>query len=214
MIRLENVYKELKGKRVFQDINLTFNSGKAYLLKGHNGSGKTMLLRMLCGLIQPTRGIVVVPKNMYFGVIIENPAFLESETALYNLRYLANINKRISDDRIYHALKIVNLYDYRNDKVKMFSLGMKQRLAMCQAIMEDPNVLLLDEPFNALDEDNYKVVCALLAQYKRQGRLIIVAAHNIPEQETLLFDQVITMNDGKVLSIEGSQSQTNLLTVQ
>jgi len=206
MVRLEKVYKEIKGKMILHDVNLTFNSGKAYCLKGHNGSGKTMLLRMLCGLIQPTKGMVTLPESIYFGVIIENPAFLESETALYNLRYLANINKKISVDRIYHALKVVDLYDYRNDKVKTFSLGMKQRLALCQAIMEDPDVLLLDEPFNALDEANFKVICALLEQYKQEGKIIIVAAHNIPEQETLFFNQVITLSDGKVLSINDCQS--------
>ncbi|SET53129.1 ATP-binding cassette domain-containing protein [[Clostridium] polysaccharolyticum] len=158
MIQLVNISKTISNKEVLKNISLELSDGKMYLLNGHNGCGKSMLLRMICGLIKPTDGKLNCSLDYSYGVIIETPAFMENETAMYNMKYLAAIKNKISKDEIYEALKLVNLYDQRNSKVKTYSLGMRQRLGICQAIMENPDVLLLDEPFNALDEDNYKTV--------------------------------------------------------
>lgn len=197
MIKLNNYQKIIKGKTVIDSINYTFEDGKAYLLTGHNGCGKTMLLRAVCGLINPTSGDCIRDKSYSFGVIIENPSFMDNETAIYNLRYLAKIRNTIQITEIEEALKKVNLFEYRNSKVKSFSLGMKQRLAICQAIMENPDVLLLDEPFNALDDKNYNDVLELLKTMKNEKRIIIVAAHNVDDVN--IYDETLKMENGKLI---------------
>ncbi|WP_350343127.1 ABC transporter ATP-binding protein [Proteinivorax tanatarense] len=202
MIKLSQVHKDLKGKEILHDVSIEAKKGRAYLLKGHNGSGKTMILRMLCGLIKPNKGKVVKDKDYSFGVMIESPSFLEGETALYNLKYLASINNRISLTDIEKALKKVNLYNYRNDKVSTFSLGMKQRLGICQAIMEEPDILLLDEPFNALDDENYNMAIELLMGFKKREKIIVVASHGFSVDKTTLFDEIITLSNGTVKKIE------------
>ena len=197
MIKLNNYQKVIKGKTVIDSVDYTFEDGRAYLLTGHNGCGKTMLLRALCGLINPTTGDYIKDRSYSFGVVIENPNFMDNETAMYNLRYLAKIRNTIQAIEIEETLKKVNLFEHRNSKVKTFSLGMRQRLAICQAIMENPDVLLLDEPFNALDSKNYNAVFELLKNMKNERRIIIVAAHNI--DDTSIYDEIIKMENGKVI---------------
>jgi ABC-2 type transport system ATP-binding protein len=200
MIQLSNVNKSLRKKPVLCDVSITFDGGNCYLIQGTNGSGKTMLLRMICGLIHPDSGAVKIQPACRFGVIIENPEFMANETAWENLWYLAKIRGEIGKREIEEALRKVNLYEYRNKKVKTFSLGMRQRLAICQAIMENPDVLLLDEPFNALDETNCNAVKAILAEYKEHNKIVIIAAHMVSFRE--LFDQIITLDEGKIVSTE------------
>lgn len=197
MISLINYAKSIKNRVVLDNINLSFEEGKVYLLTGHNGCGKTMLLRALCGLISPTSGCANSTKNYKFGVVIETPAFMNNESALYNLKYLANIRKEIGINEIESALKAVDLYDVRLDKVKSFSLGMKQRLGICQAIMENPDIILLDEPFNALDDNSCNTIANLIKQWKKDNKIVVIAAHGIDSTE--LFDIVIKMNNGKIV---------------
>lgn len=199
MIQINKAIKDIKGKTVLNEIDLELNEGKMYLLSGHNGCGKSMLLRLMCGLIKPTSGKVSFDKEYSFGVMIETPYFLENETALYNMKYLAAINKKIGINELNESLKKVNLYEKRNDKVKTYSLGMRQRLGICQAIMEDPEVLLLDEPFNALDEENYRGVFDILKQFRNAGKLIVIAAHAVDEVYKSEFDSIINMIDGKIV---------------
>ncbi|MCH5268220.1 MAG: ABC transporter ATP-binding protein [Lachnospiraceae bacterium] len=196
MISVKEYEKTLKGKQVLKNINLTFEEGGLYLLKGHNGCGKTMLLRAICGLIAPSHGEVVCDEMYDFGVVIENPSFIDNETAFYNLKYLADINKKIGKEQIEEYLKLFHLFDSRNKKVKSFSLGMKQRLGIAQAVMEDPDVVLLDEPFNALDEESYDIVFEHLIQLRDRGKIVIVAAHAVDKERQECFDEVIEMNDG------------------
>lgn len=205
MIELISVSKTLKRKSVLSEINLSLIDGKAYLIEGHNGSGKTMLLRMICNLILPSSGSVNCDSKHNFGVIIENPSFLKHETGLYNLKYLASINKKIETDEIIETMKKLNLYEYRNDKVKTYSLGMKQRLGICQAIMEKQDVLLLDEPFNALDDKNFAVVMEILLKHKMAGGIIVIAAHGLEASRRRLFDEIITMDMGKISKITNAQ---------
>lgn len=199
MIEVSHVNKTLKHKEVLKDITCQFEEGKVYLLKGHNGCGKTMLLRAVCGLIHPDSGSINCPENITFGVIIENPSFVENETAWQNLEYLAKINHVIGRSEIEDALKAVNLLQDKDKKVKTYSLGMKQRLAICQAIMENPNVLLLDEPFNALDPENVKAVEHIIREEKQKGKIVIIAAHMVDQSLEDLFDEVITMAEGKIV---------------
>ncbi len=198
MIRIENVSKEIKNNVVLNNINLELKEGEIILLKGHNGSGKTMLLRLICGFINPTIGNVVGTNGYSFGVIIENPVFFLQETAFYNLKYLASINKIITNDEINNYLKKLNLYEVRNKKVKTFSLGMKQRLALCQAFMENPDVLLLDEPFNAIDDENLKIVYELIEEFRKNKKIIVIASHG--DVSNLKFSKIIKMNNGKIIS--------------
>ncbi|NBI06909.1 ATP-binding cassette domain-containing protein [Senegalia massiliensis] len=200
MIKLESIYKDIKGKNILSDINYNFKKGKIYLLKGPNGSGKTMLLRLLCDLIHPTSGNIDKPKYSY-GVIIENSNFVENETARSNLKFLASIKKKINMKQIEYYLSKVNLIDYADVKVKKYSLGMKQRLAICQAIMEEPDVLLLDEPFNALDDKNFMEIVKYIESIK-EDRIIIIAAHGFNLQELSLFDEIITMQNGQIVNIK------------
>lgn len=200
MIRLSNINKSLRGRLVLGDISFEFASGKCYLIQGANGSGKTMLLRMICGLIHPDSGEIMIDPPCDFGVMIEAPKFMEAETAWENLYYLSRIRKKIGESEIFDALRAVNLYDNKDKKVKTFSLGMKQRLAICQAVMEDPGVLLLDEPFNALDKANYDSVKEIIEKSKQDGKIVIIAAHMIDEGLNTLFDCKITIDEGKIIS--------------
>ncbi|MBQ4283019.1 MAG: ABC transporter ATP-binding protein [Lachnospira sp.] len=201
MIKLKNVTKELKGKSVLSNINMELNAGECVAVVGHNGCGKTMLLRMICGLIKPDSGEVITDDYRY-GVIIENPSFFQNETAMYNLQYLASINKLIGRESIENVLKEYNLYHVRNKKVKTFSLGMKQRLALCQAFMENPDVLLLDEPFNAIDDKNLQITYDNIRRSKEAGKIIVIATHGIIPKECSV-DRVIKMNEGEIVGVEG-----------
>lgn len=201
MIRVKNVSKKLKDKFVLQDINLEFEEGKMYLLQGHNGCGKTMLLRMLCGLISPTSGEVCNDVEYDYGVMIENPSFIEEKTGFYNLKYLASVKKKISDEQINGMLEKFDLYSAKDQKVKKYSLGMKQRLGIIQAIMENPEVILLDEPFNALDEKNYNKMLEQLEKEKESGKIIVIAAHMIQTEVLQFFNQKIVMDAGTVKEI-------------
>lgn len=199
MIEINNVTKKIKKKEVLKQINCSFKPGEVVVIRGHNGSGKTMLLRLCCGLIKPTEGLVSIPNNARFGVVIEQPSFLENETAINNLEFLASINGIISNKEIEDTLRELNLYQFRHDKVKTYSLGMKQRLALCQALMENQNILLLDEPFNGLDDKNLKIVANLLNQAKHEGKIVVVAAHG--DVPLLEVDRVIKMSDGHIMNI-------------
>jgi len=200
MIKLKQISKTIRGNEVLKDINLEFGKGEVILLHGHNGSGKTMLLRLLCDLIKPTSGNVEKPPALRFGVIIENPTLFQNETAFYNLKYLASINKIVGRDEIEKWLKVFNLYDKLDVRVRKFSLGMRQRLALCQAFMENPDVILLDEPFNGVDDDNMQAIFQAVEEEKSKGKLIVIASHvKIPVDG--LITKFVKMNDGRVVEV-------------
>lgn len=204
MIEVRNASKIIKKKTVLQEIHLRIDGGKIYGIYGVNGCGKTMLLRLLCGLIQPTTGEVVCEEGTTFGVIIENPGFLFHETAFENLNYLAGIRKKIGKSEILEALDAVGLLDSKDIKVKKYSLGMLQKLSIAQAIMEKPKVLLLDEPFNALDEESVKRVKKLLRKAKEDGAAVILVSHDLSiiREEC---DCTIQMENGRIAKIQGAQ---------
>ncbi len=201
MIKVNNVSKQIKHHQVLKDINLELESGKAYLLHGHNGCGKTMLLRLLSDLICPTSGEVLKKEGISYGVLIEKPGFLSNYSARYNLEYLAAIQNKIGESEIDMALERVNLLNDAKGKVKTYSLGMNQRLGLAQAIMENQDGLLLDEPFNALDEDNLSRVLEILKEERAKGKLIVVAAHNLPLEISDFFDVKIKLNNGQIKEI-------------
>lgn len=195
MIEIKNVSKVFKENSVLNAINLQLRPGEIVLLHGHNGSGKTMLLRLIAGFITPSTGEVIGNKGLSYGVIIENPNFFLGQTAYYNLKYLADINKNISDEEIFTYLKKLNLFDVKDKKVSTFSLGMKQRLALCQAFMENPDVLLLDEPFNAVDDENLEIVIKIIEDFREKGKIIVIASHG---EIKVKFDQIVKMSNGGI----------------
>lgn len=196
MIEIINASKTIKDNIILSDIDLSLAEGEVALLQGHNGCGKTMLLRLIAGFITPTTGKVKGNDQYSYGVIIETPNFFLDQTAYYNLKYLADINKKISTDEINTYLDRLNLYEVKDKKVSTFSLGMKQRLALCQAFMENPDVLLLDEPFNALDAENLDIVLKLIDEFRKKGKIIVIASHG---DVKFKFDKIINMSNGKIV---------------
>ena len=204
-IIIENLSKTIKNNKILDNVNLTFESGHVYGLVGRNGSGKTMLLRAICGLIFPDSGKVIIDgkqlhKDISFpescGIIIENTDLLPNFSAFDNLKMLSEIKNTANDNMIKSAIKSVGLDPDSKKKVKTFSLGMKQRLSSAQAWFEDPDILLLDEPTNALDEDGVNDVRRILLEQKKKNKLIIIASHN-KEDISLLSDTVISVSNGR-----------------
>ena len=207
-IKIENFTKEIKGVRILEDITVEFESGKIYGLVGKNGSGKTMLLRAVSGLIRPTKGSVIVdgkylhkdisfPQDM--GIIIEKPDLLNYLTGFENLSFLAKINNKISKDEIENWMKKFSLDPKSKQVLKKYSLGMKQKIGIIQAIMEDQQLLVLDEPFNALDQDTVEMLRVLLKEYKDDGKLIIITSHH-SEDIYVICDEIIFIEEGKLIT--------------
>ncbi|MCD2368425.1 ABC transporter ATP-binding protein [Bacillus sp. BS3(2021)] len=204
MIDLKNITKKIKKKTILEDISYTFEKGKIYGLFGRNGSGKTMLLRTIAGLLVPSEGSITIngeqlhkdtsfPRSV--GLIIENMQLLPQFDAFTNLKMLSKIKKIASDHDIESSIKRVGLDPSSKMKVKKFSLGMKQRLNIAQAIFEKPEILLLDEPTNAIDEIGVAEVHNILLEEKKRGATIIIASHH-KEDISSLCDYTLKMNDG------------------
>ncbi len=209
-IKVENISKTIRGVKVLDDISLEFNSGEITGLKGINGSGKTMLMRTICGLIRPTSGKVtidgkVLKKDMDFpesiGILIDSPTFLENYSAFDNLKYLASIKNKVSDEEIKELLEEVNLTEAMHKKFKFYSLGMKQRLGIAGAVLGHPDVILIDEPTNALDAKGIEIVKKILRQEKEHGALIILTCHDYSILKEL-SDKIYFIEEGRIVGHE------------
>lgn len=202
-----DVTKVIKGKTVLSHINLSLNSGYVYGFVGPNASGKTMLFRVLSGLISATTGIVSLngkilkkafPVLPNLGILLENVSLYPELTGYENLDYLAKFNHKIDKAGIIEALQRVGLDPADKRKYGKYSLGMKQRLAIAQAVMERPGILMLDEPTNALDQDSVKVIRGLIKSEKDRGAIVLLASHN-KEDIQLLCDHTFTMDGGAIV---------------
>lgn len=198
MIQVNDITKEFKTQTVLEHITVNFEAGRIHGLIGKNGSGKTVFLRILCGLMAPSSGTVTVAgkvlgKDTDFspetGIIIETPSFLTYKSGFGNLKDLASIRHRISKDEIAHAMELVGLDPASKKRVGKYSLGMRQRLGIAQAIMERPKLLILDEPMNGLDAQGVEDIRQLLLSLKAEGTTILLASHN-PEDIEMLCDTV------------------------
>lgn len=187
VIDLQNMSFAFGKQEIFNNITMSFESGEIIGIVGNNGSGKSVLFKLLTGLIKPKKGEIwingkEIGNSFTFaeniGVLIEEPSFLPELTAFDNLSLLLSINHKVSKDLIEKALDSVGLLDYRNKKVKTFSLGMKKKMGIAQAIMENPNVLLLDEPMNALDEESIDKIRKLILRFAQNGGTVLIASHN------------------------------------
>ena len=209
-VRIENLSKILSGRCILNNINLEIEKKTINGFIGHNGSGKTMLFRAICNFISPSTGKIYVNdillnKNSEYpvnvGVIIEYPGFIDEYSGYENLRYLYSIRNKIDNDKLEEIMKLVGIYEHRNTKVKKYSLGMRQRLGLAQAIMEEPELLILDEPINALDSDGIDMFKKIIIELRDKGCTILIATHT---KEILLdlFDSVYVMSDGRIVKNE------------
>lgn len=203
-IEVQNVVKRFRDQVVLKNVSISFEKGQIYGIVGRNGSGKTVLFKCICGLMHPEEGVIRVngkrvgrdvdmPEDI--GAIIEAPGFLPNYSGYKNLRFLANIRRKIGKEEILNVLKTVGLDPESRKHVGKYSLGMRQRLGIAQAIMEDPEILILDEPMNGLDNAGVQDIRALLLELKAQGKTILLASHN-HEDIAALCDTVHEMDGG------------------
>ena len=213
VIQVENVSKTIKGIMVIDCVSAEFSSGKVYGLQGINGSGKTMLMRLISGLIYPTEGRIVIDgkilgKEIAFsesiGILIENPAFLDNYSGFANLKLLASIQNKIDDKQIYKTLERVGLEPDSRKKYKKYSLGMKQKLGIAGAVMEKPELLILDEPANALDKEGIERLKKIVQEEKERGALIILSCHDSALLEAMA-DVIYSMENGRLLKQEEAE---------
>ncbi len=208
-IEVNNLSLQIDKHQILQDVTVSFEQGQIHGLVGRNGSGKTMLMKCICGFVRQTEGTVLVqnrqvgkeidfPDNM--GIIIETPGFLPQYSGLRNLKLLAALNHRIGTEQIRTAMRNVGLDPDLKRKVRKYSLGMRQRLGLAQAIMEDPAILILDEPFNGLDKEGVGEMRTYLLDLRRQGKTILIASHST-EDIAILCDTVHEMDHGRIQKI-------------
>ncbi len=205
-VAVEHLGLVIDKEHILEEITLHMESGHIYGFAGRNGSGKTMLMKCICGFIRPTDGQVRVDDRRIgedldfpesIGILIETPGFMTHWTGLHNLQYLASIHKKIGKEKICDTIQMVGLDPKLKKAVGKYSLGMRQRLGIAQAIMEDPDLLVLDEPFNGLDADGVEEIRSLLQKYKEEGKLIILSSH-MKEDLEILCDKVYYLEKGKM----------------
>lgn len=210
MIEIENLTKTFGTQTVISDVSGIFYPGKIYDFVGRNGSGKTVLMKMILGFIKPTSGTIKVNGKQVgkeidipddIGAIIETPGFLPEYSAFQNLKLMAMIRGKITSERIRETIKLVGLDPDSKKHVGKYSLGMRQRLGIAQAIMEDPQILLLDEPLNGLDNEGVEEMRNVLLKQKEQGKLIIIASHS-KEDIDILCDEIFRFDHGKIIGHE------------
>ena len=210
-IKVENVSKDFAQERVLRSVTRKFESGLIHGIVGNNGSGKTVLMKCICGFLVPTEGKItvngqIVGKDVDFpgntGLIIETPGFLPNVSGVKNLEILASLNKKIGLSEIAEAIRTVGLDPKLNKPVGKYSLGMRQRLGIAQAIMEDPKLLILDEPLNGLDKHGVAEMRALIKSLKAKGKTILLASHNQADIDELC-DTVCEMDAGVMTMLRG-----------
>lgn len=208
MIKIENLTKIYDENKILDDISITFEEGKIYGIVGKNGSGKSVLLKTICGFIRPDKGeilfdnINIVKKQTFppeTGAMFENSGFIPNISGLENLKLLASINNIISEEEILKSVDIVNLKEDINKKYYKYSLGMRKKLGICQAIMENQKYIILDEPFNGIDEESLKKIKIQLNKIK-ENKIIIISTH-IKEDIEKLCDEVYKISNGKINKI-------------
>ncbi|MDO5393605.1 MAG: ABC transporter ATP-binding protein [Mycoplasmatota bacterium] len=205
-IEIKNVTKKFKDVEILKNINLSFEEGKIYGLVGRNGSGKSVLLKLLCSFYSPTTGEILydsidINKEKIFPpstrALIEKPNFMPELTGKENLLLLASIQNLIGEDEVDEVLKLVDLYEDKDKKYHKYSLGMKQKLGIAQVLMEDPKILILDEPFNGLDDKSSQKIRQILLDEKKNKKIIIIATH-IQDDVKILCDEIYKIDGGEI----------------
>lgn len=200
--------KSFNKNEVVSNINLTFRSGKIYGLYGRNGAGKSVFLKLICGFYVPTKGKVLFDgidynKNLQYPpslrALIEKPSFFSDLSGFDNLKFLAKIQNKIGDKEILESLEIVNLINEKDKKYGKYSLGMKQKLGIAQVIMENPDIMIFDEPFNGIERKTVIKLIDYLEKEKSKGKLIILSSH-IKDDLLKLSDEIYYFDSGRVIS--------------
>ena len=209
-IEIKNLTKRYGEAEVLSNINMKLESGKIYGLVGRNGSGKTMLMKHILGFVKATQGTILINGKVVgenddmqenIGAIIENPGFLPEYSGFTNLKLLAMIQGKIKDEQIKDAIRLVGLDPESKKAVGKYSLGMRQRLGLAQALMENPDILLLDEPLSGLDNDGVQEMWKLFLKQKEDGKLIVLASHS-KEDIVTLCDEIFRFDKGKMVGHE------------
>ena len=207
MIQVNNLSLRIKKDLILSDINIHVKKGEITGIVGRNGCGKTMLMKCITGFVKPTEGEVIfggkkIGRDTDFpddtGIIIETPTFIPYYSGMRNLKELAMLKKKIGKKEIEDILKVVGLYENRNKHVHKYSLGMRQRLGIAQALMENPDTLILDEPMNGLDKECVAMVRNILMDLKEQGKTILLVSHN-SEDIGILCDKIYEMDKGRIV---------------
>ena len=219
-IEVTGYSKTINKNKVLDNISVRFTSGKVYGIRGENGSGKTMLMKAICGLIFADSGNIsidgrIIGRDISFpesvGILIENSGFIGSYSAYDNLKSISLIKSCAGDNEIYEALEAVGLDSHSKKKYRQFSLGMKQKLGIAAAIFEKPDLIILDEPFNALDEKSRTRIKNIINERSEAGALVIVSSH---DKELLddVCDEIINIQEGKLIEAHNSKTQRNMET--
>lgn len=206
IIQVNNVSLKIRKESILNNVSLEIAQGKIYGIVGRNGSGKTMLMKCICGFVKPTTGEVYVegqrigkdvdfPQNV--GIIIETPGFIPYYSGYRNLKILAGLRKIIGEQEIHETMRVVGLEGAENKLVRKYSLGMRQRLGLAQAMMEKPDIFILDEPMNGLDNEGVEDMRRIFLELKKEGKTILLVSHN-SEDITVLCDEIYYMDKGKL----------------
>ena len=206
MIEIKNITKSYDERKILDDISINFEEGKIYGIIGQNGSGKSVLLKVMSGFITPDQGTIIydgkdINKEETFpdntGVLLDNSGFVPNLTGFDNLKLLATINKTIDDNEIIEELKNVNLLEEKDKKYYKYSLGMRKKLGICQAIMEHQKYVILDEPFSGIDKGSLAMIYDYLKKIKSEGRTLIISTHTSD-----LYDEIYELEEGKLNKID------------
>jgi ABC-2 type transport system ATP-binding protein len=198
MIEFKSISKSFNGNMILKDVNLKIDEGEMIRISGINGCGKSTLLKIAVGLLNPDNGQIDYKKyRNEIGALIENPAFIENETALYNLKFLYNLKNHFDENKVYNLMTDFLLDPKSNIPVKKYSVGMRQKLGIIQAIMEDQKVIYLDEPTRGLDEESIGGFYSIINKLHQQNKTIIICSHE--KLEGLLFDKEYVLKNGKIV---------------
>ncbi len=213
-IEVKNLCKIVDRKYLVKNINLTFESGQIYGIIGQNGSGKTVLFKLLLGLMNKSSGEILVDEKKQngfmrdVGFIIERPNLIPYYSAYDNLKFISSYSGKVDKQKIIQSLEMVGLSPKEKKKVKNYSLGMKQKVAIAMAIMDDPKILILDEPLNAIDDSSVKKIREIILEYKKNDRIVLIASH-YKDDIDYLCDVVYEMKDGEIININNNKNDEN-----
>ena len=210
MIEIKNITKSYDERKILDDVSINFEEGKIYGIIGQNGSGKSVLLKVMSGFITPDQGTIIYdgkdinkeetfPDNI--GVLLDNSGFIPNLTGFDNLKLLATINKTIDDNEIIEELKNVNLLEEKDKKYYKYSLGMRKKLGICQAIMEHQKYVILDEPFSGIDKGSLAMIYDYLKKIKSEGRTLIISTHTSDRAKDL-YDEIYELEEGKLNKLD------------
>ncbi|MEG2572522.1 MAG: ABC transporter ATP-binding protein [Erysipelotrichaceae bacterium] len=199
MLNLSNISKEFKNKKVLNQLNFEIKNGECVYIHGKNGSGKSTLFKIICDIIKANAGSIIKEDNVYIGALIENPGFVENESIKFNLKFLASLNNKYNEERIFQLCNLYSLDFNSKAPIKSYSVGMRQKVGIIQAVMENQNLILFDEPTRGLDDESIEVFEKMVNSLIVEGKSVIIASHDL--LKNIKYATKYLLNDGK-LSLE------------